>query len=129
MYLLDTCTLLWLAGGAKDCLSAKAVQLIREHADKLFVSGISGFEIGLKAAQGKLVLALEPAAWFERAIDHHGLHEIPVHGSVAAASTMLPPIHKDPCDRIIVATAHKHSLTVVTPDTLIASYPGTETIW
>ncbi len=59
----------------------------------------------------------------------HGLHEIPVHGSIAAASTLLPLLHEDPCDRIIVATAQAYELVVLTPDGLNAAYPGVTTLW
>ncbi len=59
----------------------------------------------------------------------HGLHEIPVHGSIAASSTMLPQLHKDPCDRVIISTAQRYDLIVLTPDALITRYPDVRTSW
>ena len=129
MYLLDTCVLLWLAGGARSSISPAVIRTIQENPEALFVSGISGLEIGLKAGSGKLSLPVDAATWFEQAVSHHGIHEIPVDGSLAARSTLLPPIHRDPCDRVIVATAIRHDLTVLTPDKLISSYPGVKTLW
>ena len=129
MYLLDTCTLLWLAGNAREKLSSKAIEaLTRSPADHC-VSAISALEIGIKVRQGKIRIETDARTWFERAVAKHGLHEIPVHGSIAAGSTLLPLLHKDPCDRIIVATAQHYDLVVLTPDDLIAAYPGVTTLW
>lgn len=128
MILLDTCALLWLVGD-QGRLSARARDRLREHAGGLFVSAISAFEIGIKHRKGHLSLPLEPEPWFEEALDFHGLAEIPVSGSIAARSTMLPALHSDPCDRILVATAQLLGLLVLTPDALIRSYPDTVTDW
>ena len=72
---------------------------------------------------------MKPSAWFGAALEFHGLTEIPVTGSIAAASTELPPLHSDPCDRLIVATAMLHSLTILTPDPYIQNCEGAETAW
>ncbi|HEV7667965.1 MAG TPA: type II toxin-antitoxin system VapC family toxin [Thermoanaerobaculia bacterium] len=128
MLLLDTCALLWLVGD-RGKLSATAVGRIKTQRGELFVSAISAFEIGVKHRKGKLELPLEPGAWFEAALRFHGLRELPVTGSIAAASTALPLLHADPCDRLIVATALLHGMTVLTPDPLIAGYPGVQTVW
>ena len=116
MYLLDTCTLLWLAGNAHPQLSKKAQE------------AITGFP-GIKARLGKIGLQTDPRSWFTAAVEKHGLHEIPVNGNIAAASTMLPSLHKDLCDRVIIATAQVYLFTILTPDDLIAKYPGVATLW
>jgi PIN domain nuclease of toxin-antitoxin system len=126
--LLDTCTLLWLVGD-QGRLSPRARDRLREDAGGLFVSAISAFEVGIKHRKGKLSLPLEPEPWFEEALEFHGLAEIPVSGSIAARSTMLPALHSDPADRIIVATAQMLGLTVLTPDPLLRAYPDTATDW
>lgn len=128
MILLDTCALLWLVGDQPQLSEAARAQ-IREHRGQIFVSAISAFEIGVKHRKGKLELPMRPAAWFEAALDFHGLSEIPVTGSIAVASTELPPLHSDPCDRLIVATAMLHSLTILSPDSHIRDYEGAETVW
>ena len=128
MLLLDTCTLLWLAGD-KDKLSDTARSTIAQNAGKLFVSAISAFEIGVKFRKGKLGLPMNPDDWYAKAIELLGLKEIPVDGMTAIRSTMLPEVHWDPADRIIVATAQLRGMPVLTPDTRIASYPDTSTIW
>lgn len=126
--LLDTCTLLWLVG-AQERLSERAQAALEDHAGRLFVSAISAFEIGLKHQKGKLVLPLDPGRWYARALELHGLRELPVDGTAAIHATLLPPLHRDPADRILVATAQLRKLAILTPDPLIRAYPDTATIW
>ena len=128
MVLLDTCTLLWLAS-AQEQLSAAARRLMQQHASSLFVSAITAFEIGVKHRKGRLTLPLDPPQWFGEAVEFHGLRESPVTGRIAAGSTQLPPLHADPCDRIIVATALEHDWTIITPDPLIRQYLGVTVVW
>ena len=128
MLLLDTCCLLWLVG-EQHRLSARARQLIAAHADSLFISAITGFEIALKQAKGRLVLPLPAEPWLERALVQHSVGEIPVTWRIAARSATLPPLHADPCDRIIVATAEIEALLILTPDSLITSYPSAHVVW
>lgn len=128
MLLLDTCSLLWLVAD-QDRLSARARSLLAAKAGALFVSAISAFEIGIKARRKALTLLLPPEEWYARALEFHGLREIPVDGRIACRSTQLPPLHGDPCDRIIVATAQLAAMTLVTPDPLIRAYPGIEVAW
>jgi PIN domain nuclease of toxin-antitoxin system len=72
---------------------------------------------------------MDPRSWFRRAVVAHGLREIAVDGDVAAASTMLPGLHADPCDRILVATALAHGHSILTPDPLIARYADVRVTW
>ena len=127
MVLLDTCTLLWLAADHSK-LSQAALEALAT-ADTIFVSAISAFEIGIKSRKGALSLAMEPEIWYQTALDFHGLREIGVSGQIVARSTSLQPLHADPCDRIIVATAQIHRLTILTPDPLIKAYPQTDVLW
>ena len=62
-------------------------------------------------------------------VQWHGLHEIPVSGAIAARATLLPAIHRDPFNRILIATAQEHRLKIVTPDATIAKYPNLDTLW
>lgn len=128
MYLLDTCVLLWLAAD-QDSLSETVVEILRSHPSNLFISAISAFEIGVKSAKGKLELPLPVMRWFREAISHHGVEEIPVTSSIALSSTLLPPIHNDPGDRMIIATALQLKMTILTPDYNIRKYSGLDIVW
>jgi PIN domain nuclease of toxin-antitoxin system len=125
LMLLDTCALLWLAEDAKE-LSAAARQQI-ESSTVVYVSAISAFEIGLKHRVGKLVLPVPPGEWFRRIVEHHGLAVLPLGWEVCLAATELPPLHKDPCDRFIIATAKLRRLRVVTADPRFRDY-GVEVV-
>lgn len=126
--LLDTCAILWLAADPSR-LPPAARQAISENRSELLVSAISAFEIGLKHRKGRLDLGMEPELWWDRAIMHHGLNVVPVSDLIALGSTALPPLHADPCDRIIVATARQVVASVVTSDPLIRQYPGVTVVW
>ncbi len=118
--LLDTCALLWLAqGGGK--LSLDVCKQINSAA-VVYVSAISGFEIGIKHKKGKLHLPAAPADWFKTIIHHHDLCILPLDLPVCLRSVELDPIHADPCDRFIIATAELHDLKVVTTDNLFCKY-------
>jgi PIN domain nuclease of toxin-antitoxin system len=136
MILLDTCTLLWLVNNRRE-LSRDARHAI-DTAGQVYVSAASAFEIGTKHRQGRLTLALPPQAWWRAAVDRLELAELAITPVLAIASAALPteltiggrPLeHRDPGDRFLVATAAQHDLTIVTPDPLIAAYPGVSVLW
>jgi PIN domain nuclease of toxin-antitoxin system len=126
--LLDTCAVLWLADEPQQ-LGAKARSFIQTHADELYVSAISAFEIGVKYRKGKLVLGMSPEAWWERVVRDKNLQVLPITDTVALASTALPGLHADPCDRIIIATAEGIHASIVTSDQLITQYPSATVVW
>ena len=128
MMLLDTCVLLWLAADT-SAISTRATELIRNTPEGMFVSAISAYEVGQKAAAGKLFLPRPVDAWFAAMLQWHGLLEIPITGAIAARATLLPAIHYDPFDRLLISTAQDRRLKLVTPDLTIAKYPNVETIW
>ncbi len=86
------------------------------------VSAISGFEIGMKHRGGKLSLPATPSAWFEAILEHHGLTVLALDLPVCLLSVQLPLVHRDPCDRLIIATALARKLPVVTGDAVFQQY-------
>ena len=120
MLLLDTCALLWLVNGGGQ-LTYSAREAI-DTALIVYVSAISGFEISLKYHKGKLGLPCEPHEWFKLAVEHHDLSILSLDIDICIASTDLPPFHKDPCDRFIIATAKIHNLPIVTADPTFQNY-------
>jgi len=123
--ILDTCALLWLASEDKR-LGAKARVRIADEA-LVHVSAISGFEIALKVRQGKLDLPASPQKWFETIIAHHDLRCTPLSMDLCIAAAQLPPLHNDPCDRFIIATAISKDWPIVTADKIFKRY-GVEVI-
>lgn len=118
--LLDTCALVWIATGSKN-LSHPTREAI-EEAKSVYVSSISAFEISSIYIKGRLELPCDPERWFYEILEKHDIIEIELNGKIAIASTKLPLIHKDPCDRFIIATARLHNLPVVTGDTRFKKY-------
>ncbi len=123
--LLDTCALLWLANGGGD-LSDAALERT-DSSQVVCISAISAFEISLKYRQGKLGLPALPGEWFRVVLEHHNISVIPLDIDICIAANDLPPFHKDPCDRLIIATARLHRFPVVTGDTRFEEY-GVEVI-
>lgn len=118
--ILDTCALLWLAQGGGQ-LSALARKRIDEE-PAIYVSAISGFEIGIKHQKGKLELPAQPADWFAAVLDHHDIQVLSLDLVVCLRAAQLPAIHGDPCDRLIIATAEQHRMPVVTGDPVFRQY-------
>lgn len=121
MILLDTCALIWLVRSQVQ-LTEKAKREIQKNAGNLYVSAISAFEISLKYQKGQLNLSHPPLEWFRQALEWHQIVELPVNSVIGVKSTLLPKIHNDPADRIIIATAMENQMAIVTPDQHIRVY-------
>lgn len=118
--ILDTCALLWLASGSTN-LSRRALKEIQES-PTVYVCAISGFEIAVKAAAGKLKLPNPIQEWLRDIIEQHSLTLLQLDLELCIAAAHLPGIHKDPADRFIIAAAKLHDLTVVTGDAQFEKY-------
>jgi PIN domain nuclease of toxin-antitoxin system len=128
MYLLDTCALLWL-GSDHAQLSAKAKTVLLSSDSILNFSAISALEIERLRQTKRISMKLTADDWLARLTDRYSLQELPVDSRIAALAMRLPPIHKDPCDRLIIATAAVHRLRIVTRDETIPQYPDTAVLW
>ncbi len=123
--LLDTSALLALAGGELPDGAAVALR----QAPEAYVSVVTSWEVAIKVAGGKLRLMEPPVQWFLGLIERYDLREVPLDAGVACAAAALPPFHRDPFDRVIVAVAQAHGFTVLTSDENIRKYPGVLTLW
>lgn len=119
--ILDTCALLWITGGDHGKLSGDTLTLINE-APLVSIVAITGFEIGVKYRSGKLQLPAEPEIWLKTVLEHHHIDVITLSAEICVRSTKLPPLHKDPCDRLIIAASLAKALPVVTTDRRFAEY-------
>lgn len=124
--LLDTCALLWLAQGG-GAISSQTLHKLA-GAPFIYVSAITGFEVGIKFRNGKLELPAQPSEWFKAILRHHDINLLPLDLEICMHSTQLPPFHNDPCDRMIIATAQAYKMPVVTADPVFKNY-DVETIF
>ena len=118
--ILDTCALLWLASGGGKLSRATLKEI--DSAPAIYLSAVSGFEIALKRAAGKLHLPLPTLDWLDRVVQQHSLTLLPLETDVCVSAAELPRIHDDPCDRFIIATAKMNDWEVVTTDERFEEY-------
>jgi PIN domain nuclease of toxin-antitoxin system len=119
--LLDTCTFLWLAGGGP--LSKAAAAAIEEPSNEVFLSAVSTWEIVVKHRAGRLPLPEPPERFIPVERDLRGVLALAFDEESALQAPRLPPLHRDPFDRMLVCQAVAGGLAIVTPDPLIAQYP------
>ena len=112
--LLDTCALIWLGNGDK-ALSLDARQAI-EECERVYVSPISLWEMSNKCRKGKLQLKHPPREWFDKILQRYQLETLPLTNEVMFLAGELKEHHKDPADRMIIASAMVNGLAVVTAD-------------
>jgi len=120
--LLDTHLLLW-AAGMPEKLSAAARALLEADDAELFFSAASLWEIAIKRGLGRADFQVD-ARLLRRGLLDNGYSELPIGSEHAVAIDSLPPIHKDPFDRLLVAQATVEGIILLTADSLVAQYPG-----
>lgn len=120
--LLDTHLLLWNAG-RPDRLSPEARRIIDSADSELYFSAASLWEIAIKTSFGRSDFSVD-ARLLRRGLLDHGFAELPVTGEHAVAIDGLPPIHRDPFDRILVAQAKVEGIILLTSDNTVARYGG-----
>lgn len=123
-YLLDTCTLIWIA--ADEPLDERAADAIAgelERGAPIYVSPMTAWEIGMLSARGRITLPMAPWQWFRRMLTAPGLRLAELPEDVLIASSWLPGTPpRDPADRIIAATAREFGYQLVTRDRLLLDY-------
>lgn len=120
--LLDTHLLLW-AAGEPEKLSAEARALLLDPANQPVFSAASLWEIAIKSALGRSDFRVDSRRLW-RLLLANGYRELPVTGEHSVAVADLPPLHKDPFDRILIAQARVEGLILLTVDAWVAGYEG-----
>ena len=120
--LLDTHVLLW-AAGVQARLPQEARELIEDPDTELVFSAASLWEVAIKSGLGRDDFRVD-ARLLRRGLLENGYTELAVTGSHAVAVDSLPPLHKDPVDRMLVAQAQVEGFLLLTADPAVASYGG-----
>lgn len=123
-YLYDTCAFLYLAQDAK--VSEGVLEVLNGFGarhGRMYVSAFTAWEIGMLNAKGRFNLVIPPLEWFAKTALRLRADVLEATPSILVAASFLPaPIHNDPADRILVATAREHDLTIITRDRAVLAY-------
>jgi PIN domain nuclease of toxin-antitoxin system len=122
--LLDTCAALWIAAG-DDIAPVARGELFRalQVGEPVYLSPITAWEVGLLSARRRIALGMAPLRWWQRLTAAPGVQLATLTPDVLVAASFLPEFdHRDPGDRIIVATAREHGYRIVTRDRRILAY-------
>jgi len=125
-YLLDTHTAIWFYNG-NDALSKTAYQIIRDLSNSVYISIASVWELSIKIGLGKLDFNGK-AEGFVRLAKDNEITILPIKTEYLTVLESLPLIHRDPFDRLLVATALAEQMTLITVDKNIMQYEVSK-IW
>jgi len=131
MIVLDTHAWIWFAS-KPEALSKKARKALDAAVKEknVLISSISVWEVALLVKNKRLKLSMDVLDWIAKSENLPFIQFIPVSNSIAVKSLNLPPpLHPDPADRIIIATALSTGAPIVTKDKKIAAYSHVKTIW
>src|SRR3954451_12393197 len=120
--LLDTHVFLWYIS-ADPQLPAAFRDAIRDPANAVYLSVASVWEAVIKYALGKLPLPSPPAEYLPLQREAHQIASLPIDEGAFVHLAGLPSLHRDPFDRILIAQALQHSMTLVTVDDAVRAYP------
>ena len=126
MYLLDTCAFIWAVQASSE-LSPAVVNILGSRED-VYVSQATFWEIAIKQTIGKIELN-KNIFELEEICKAEEIGILPLETAYFECIKRLPLIHKDPFDRIIIATAIEEDLTLLTNDSNIIKYDGVKTLW
>jgi len=130
MILLDTHAWIWFVSNPEMLSNRARNRITASMKEKLYISSISTWEVALLAQRKRLFLTMEAGDWIRKSEELSFFEFIPVDNAIALRSVQLqPPFHKDPADRIIVATALTIGATIVTKDEKLLKYRHVKTVW
>jgi PIN domain nuclease of toxin-antitoxin system len=125
--LLDTHVLLWWVVDDPR-LSERARRILADRRSELYFSAVSSWELAIKAALGRLELPQPPRTLVPRILREQSILPLEITHAHALAIAELPPHHRDPFDRMLVAQARIEKLSLVSADPIFARYAVT-TLW
>jgi PIN domain nuclease of toxin-antitoxin system len=125
--LLDTCTFLWIASESPK-VSKAAITAFLDRRNERYLSTASVWEIAIKYSTGKLKLPSRPERFIPQIRETSGIDLLDLDEDSALTVAKLPWIHRDPFDRVLVAQALVHGMTLLTSDDEIEQY-AVRTLW
>ncbi len=130
MLLLDTHVWWWSVSEPAHLSSTVVERILSTRPSQRAIASISLWELAMLEAKQRIELDIPVAVWLSRAVTKTGITIIELTPSIAAdACNPQGTFHKDPADRIIVATARVHGLTLLTKDQKILEYDHVQSLW
>ena len=126
-YLLDTAPLIYLMS-QEESVPTSVRRELADPKSEVFYSQISLWEIQIKYQLGKLTMSDEPATVLPRELARYGFTQLDLTVAAIYGLSRLPPVHKDPFDRILIVQAKLTGSTLVSPDKNFSKYP-VEVFW
>ena len=120
--LLDTAVFWWFASGSRR-LSRRASEVCADPANELVLSPVSVWELLVKHQIGKLETVAPIHEVLKRAREQRLIESLPLTDSAVLRLQSLPPLHRDPFDRMLICQAIDESLVLLTPDAQVRAYP------
>ena len=125
--LLDTCSFLWITNAQAE-LSSGAKAAFEDEANEAYLSVVSAWEIAIKSRLRNLPLPEPAQVFLPRARALHKIASLNLNEDAIVQLPLLPLLHRDPFDRMLICQAIAEGMAIVTPDELIRRYP-VRTVW
>jgi PIN domain nuclease of toxin-antitoxin system len=120
--LLDTHIFLWFISGNTQ-LSTDVRDAIREPDNEIYLSAVSTWEAIVKYQLGRLPLPEHPETYLPKQRDLHQIDSLSLDENSVVKLAELPPLHRDPFDRMLICQALQNGLTIATVDSAVRAYP------
>jgi PIN domain nuclease of toxin-antitoxin system len=120
-YLLDTNVFLW-SNGAPEKLNRPATTALTAESSEVYLSAASSWEIAIKFALRSLRLPSPPSQFIPEALRILSIRSLEISHFHSFAAGALPPHHRDPFDRMLIAQARSETMILLTADTVFAKY-------
>lgn len=122
MIVLDSHIWFWWISGETERYG-EAMRKAIEAATRVGVSPVSCYELALAHERNRLELPVPPKEWFSHALHGSNIELLPMTTGIAASAVSLSPVHRDPFDRVIIATALSHQAKLASVDSTFRHYP------
>lgn len=126
--LLDTHVFIWWTCDP-DTIPAQTLKALQNSSNEVFFSSAVSWEVQIKLAIGKITFREPWETIVRREVEKNSFRVLPVTLEHTFSLQNLPPIHKDPFDRMLIAQALTEECILVTNDTLISDYPDVAILW
>lgn len=129
MIVLDTHVWVWWVNSITGVLPDRVRNRIEDRKTRVGIASISCLEVAYLTKRGRIGLPCSLSEWFDLALAGSDIDLLPLSPHIAERGVWLPEIHKDPADRLIIATAMDYQATLLSKDEIVRRYPDVVVEW